>query len=87
MKVFNRVNAFQSGPILKPDHIGAPTSAHEGLVDVFVDFLPDLGKEVAFWIRGVGGEAKLRPNDQMDNASVYAVGEVIVEDLEVVCKR
>lgn len=87
VKMLNRMNTLQSGPILEPNHICAPTSPYESLVHKLVDFAPDLREKIAFWIRGVRSEPKLRPNDEMGDASVYAVWEIIVENLQIICRR
>lgn len=80
--MLNRVNTFQTRPILEPYHVVLTASFDKRFVHVVVDFFASFRSQVTSgWIID---KIKLRPDDDMDNSLVNAIWPVIKQNLVVI---
>jgi hypothetical protein len=82
MEMLNRPHALQLPPIAKPNHISLPTLPHKSLPHEVFNLSPTRGQQVIG--QRVGRKREFRPDDEVHDASVQAVGPVVAEDGVVV---
>lgn len=82
MKMLNSPHALQFPPIPKPNHVPLPTAnSRKGLSNKVFNLASALRQQI---IRDrVRGKGEFRPDDEVHDARVEAVGPVVGEDFVV----
>lgn len=82
MEMLNRPHALQVTPIAKPDHIPIPAIPHESLSHERLNLSSTRGQQIIS--RRIRRKREFRPNDEVDDPSVEAVGPIVAKNLPVV---